>query len=144
MLNSVSLSDTVSVSPQIRVTDVAELARLGFRTIINNRPDGEDAMQPTGADIAAAAAEHGLAYHSIPITASSLSRADVDAFTAAVAASDGPVFAYCRSGTRCCLLWSLGEALAGHDAPGALTQSAAAKGFNIASLAALFARMSRR
>ena len=35
------LSDTFSTSPQITVDDVVAIAALGFKTIINNRPDGE-------------------------------------------------------------------------------------------------------
>lgn len=41
---------------QITVDDVAVLARQGYRSIINNRPDGEGGpSQPTSAQIEAAA-----------------------------------------------------------------------------------------
>ena len=36
----------ISVSPQIAVADVAEIAKAGFRAIICNRPDGEGNDQP--------------------------------------------------------------------------------------------------
>jgi len=137
----VSLSDTVTVAPQIAVAEVAHLAQQGYKLIINNRPDHEDAGQPTGADIAEEARRHGVIYQAIPITAATLSRADVEAFRRAVAGSPGPVLAYCRTGTRCCLVWSLGEALAGQGDPRALVDAAAAKGFNIAGLLPLFHNM---
>ena len=35
------ISDGLSVSPQISADDIKEIARLGFRSIICNRPDGE-------------------------------------------------------------------------------------------------------
>ncbi len=40
------VTEDFSTAPQISVADVAEAARLGFRTIINNRPDGEDPSAP--------------------------------------------------------------------------------------------------
>ena len=35
------ITDEFSVSPQIRVADVAAIAAAGFRAVICNRPDGE-------------------------------------------------------------------------------------------------------
>ncbi|WP_309605754.1 beta-lactamase hydrolase domain-containing protein, partial [Phenylobacterium sp.] len=46
------VTEDLSVAPQIGVADVAEAARQGFSLIINNRPDGEEPGQPTGAEIA--------------------------------------------------------------------------------------------
>ncbi len=55
-----TLDDTISVFGQITPEDVAEAKAQGFTTIINNRPDGEQAGQPTGAEIEAAATAAGL------------------------------------------------------------------------------------
>jgi uncharacterized protein (TIGR01244 family) len=54
------VTEDLSVAPQISVEDVAEAARLGFRLIVNNRPDGEQPGQPTSAEIEAAAKAAGL------------------------------------------------------------------------------------
>ncbi len=35
------ITDRLSVGPQITIADVAELKRMGFRSILSNRPDGE-------------------------------------------------------------------------------------------------------
>ena len=51
-------------------------------TIVNNRPDGEDPGQLPAAEARRLAEAHGIAYHHIPFTAASLTRADVDAFDA--------------------------------------------------------------
>ena len=51
------LTDTLSVSPQITVSDLPAIRAAGFRVIICNRPDGEGADQPTFAEIEAAAFE---------------------------------------------------------------------------------------
>ena len=32
-----------------------------------------------------------------------------------IAGSEGPVLAFCRSGNRCIITWSIGERLAGRD-----------------------------
>ena len=61
------VTDDFTTAPQISVADVAEAARLGFTTIINNRPDGEDPDAPQSAEIAAAAKAAGLAYVHIPV-----------------------------------------------------------------------------
>ncbi len=105
-----SLTNEIFVSGQLTAGDIATLAAQGFRAIICNRPDGEALEQPEFTDIEKAAKEHGLAIIYQPVTTSAISDADVDAFHNAVAQSPKPVVAYCRSGTRCTILWSLSEA----------------------------------
>ena len=119
---------------------IEALAQSGVRTIINNRPDGEDAGQLPAADARRLAESLGLAYHHIPVTAVTLSRADVDAFAAALKSSAQPVVAHCRSGTRSTLLWALSRLREGAD-PFALVGEAAKHGIDIASLPAVAARL---
>lgn len=45
------LDDSIAVSPQITLGDVERAAREGYRSIISNRPDGEEAGQPKAAAI---------------------------------------------------------------------------------------------
>jgi uncharacterized protein (TIGR01244 family) len=61
------VTDDFSVAPQITVDDVKRAAEAGFRTLINNRPEGESPDQTPAAEIEAAARAAGLAYHYIPI-----------------------------------------------------------------------------
>ena len=49
------LTESLSVAPQLQPEDMAELARAGFKTVINNRPDGESEDQPSSTELAAAA-----------------------------------------------------------------------------------------
>jgi sulfide:quinone oxidoreductase len=105
----VQITEDYSVSPQIAVEDVAEIARLGFRTLMCNRPDAEDPGQPDFARIAAAAEAHGLVVSHVPVQSGGITPQDVDAFRAAMAELPRPVFAYCRSGTRSQNLWRLAE-----------------------------------
>lgn len=102
------IDDRLSVATQIRAADVADLAAAGFRAIVCNRPDGEGPDQPTGGEIAVAAA--GLAFRYLPIVSGKVGDEDAAAFAAALAALPGPALAYCRTGTRSATLWSLAEA----------------------------------
>jgi uncharacterized protein (TIGR01244 family) len=106
------VTDDLSVSPQISLDDVAEAARLGFRTVINNRPDGEDPSQPQSADVEAAAKAAGLAYHYIPVRGGPTAD-QVEETRALLDEADGPVLAFCRSGTRSIVTWSLSQATSG-------------------------------
>ncbi len=104
------LTDAYSVAPQIQVTDVAAIAAEGYRSIMCNRPDGEQPGQPLYAEIAATAAAQGLAVCHVPVVSGAITRDDVDAFNLAIAELPAPVFAYCRSGARCTNLWSMSDA----------------------------------
>ena len=136
----VSLRPGLSITGGLHRPDIEALARLGVRTIINNRPDGEDQGQLSAAEARRLAEAHGLVYHHIPITAATLSRADVDAFAAALRDAPTPVVAHCRSGTRSTLLWALVRMREGADAL-ALVAEAARHGIDIASLPAVAARL---
>ena len=61
------VTDDFTTAPQIAIADVAEAARQGFKTIISNRPDGEEPGQPTAAEVEAAAKAAGLAFFHIQI-----------------------------------------------------------------------------
>jgi len=121
-------------------SDIEALAGSGVRTIINNRPDGEDPGQLAAAEARLIAEAHGIAYHHIPVTGASLSRADVDAFAAVLASAPAPIVAHCRSGTRSALLWALARMRDGDD-PLALVAEAARHGIDIAALPAVAARL---
>jgi uncharacterized protein (TIGR01244 family) len=108
------VTESLSVSPQVTEADMARAAAEGFVLVINNRPDGEDPSQPPGAAIEAAARAAGLDYLHVPVRGGP-SPDQVDAVRAAVEAADGPVLAFCRSGTRSIITWSVGQALAGED-----------------------------
>mgnify|MGYP000944365633 CR=1 FL=1 len=101
------LSPDFAASGQITPEDLPEIAALGYRTVMCNRPDGEEAGQPDFARIEAAAQALGLATPHVPVISGGLTPENVEAFRAAIAELPGPVFAYCRSGARCQRLWQL-------------------------------------
>jgi len=121
-----------SVSHQISVEDVAAAAAAGFRTIVNNRPDGESPDQPPGAEIAAAAAAHGLTYQALPYAGGPPPPAVVRATAQMLSEAPGPVLAYCRSGTRSIMAWAMAQALEGELAPDEIIAKAGAAGYDLA------------
>lgn len=95
------VSDDFSTAPQISMDDIAEIAQLGFKTIINNRPDNEGgAGQPTSAQLALAAKKHGLSYVHIPVIPNNIQPNQVDKFSAAYNLAAKPVLGFCRTGNR--------------------------------------------
>ena len=124
------VTDGFYASPQIQPDDVANAKALGITLIVNNRPDGEDDGQPAGAEIEAAAHEAGIAYRAIPVSGGGFAEPQVRAMAEALASTDGTVLAYCRSGTRSTLLWSLVEASGGRD-PDEIAAAARAAGYDI-------------
>jgi uncharacterized protein (TIGR01244 family) len=127
------LTDTILVSPQIDLDDVAEAVRLGVKHIINNRPEGESDDQTPGPVIEQAAKAAGLTYTAIPVTHAGFSQAQVETMVESLGALDGPILAYCRSGTRSTLLWALARASQGATAD-ELAPTAAAAGYDIGSI----------
>lgn len=104
------ISTALSVSPQITTADLEEIKAQGFRAIICNRPDGEGVDQPTHDELAEAATKLGLEMTYLPITPGKVTDQDADAFGELLQTLPGPVLAYCRTGTRSAMLWSLSQA----------------------------------
>ncbi|MBH0114722.1 TIGR01244 family phosphatase [Novosphingobium sp. YJ-S2-02] len=127
------VTDSFYASPQIGIDAVAEAKAMGITQIINNRPEGESEDQVPGPQIEAAAREAGIDYCAIPVGHGGFSQAQVDAMAQALAQSAGPVLAYCRSGTRSTLLWSLARAKSG-DNPGVIAAQAAAAGYDVSPI----------
>jgi uncharacterized protein (TIGR01244 family) len=127
------VTDRISVSPQIALDDVDEAARQGFRLIINNRPDGEDPVQPPSREFEAAAAAAGLAYAHVPVRGGP-TQEQVETQRQLVAAADGPVLAFCRSGTRSIVTWALGEALSGAQSRDELVRLGRDAGYDLSGV----------
>lgn len=130
-----------AVAPQLMPDDLAEIAHAGYVVIINNRPDGEEPGQPTSAALRAAAEALGLTYAEIPVTHAGFSHPQLDATAAAMA--NGRTLAFCRSGTRSCLLWALASAKTGAD-PAELAAKAAAAGYDLSPVAAMIDALAPR
>ncbi|OED38448.1 TIGR01244 family protein [Chromatiales bacterium (ex Bugula neritina AB1)] len=126
------LTENLFVASQLTAADVAEIDGAGFRAILCNRPDGEEAGQPEYSQIQKQADALGLMCESQPVNGSQISDADVDSFSDELQNLPGPVLAYCRTGTRCTVLWALSQA--GHRATEEILQIAAAAGYSLDAL----------
>lgn len=137
------LTENVFVSPQLALEDVAAAAAQGVAMIINNRPDGEEPDAPQGDAIEAAAAAAGLNYVAIPVGHSGFSEPQVDAMIAALEQAEGPILAYCRSGTRSTLLWALAQAKQGMD-PDTIARTAMQAGYDVSPVRTLIDMLAAR
>ncbi len=124
------LSEHIWASPQLTLDDVTEAKSRGFAMIVNNRPEGEADDQTPGAAIADAAAANGMAYRAIPITPGQFGEDQIAQLIDALESAEGPVLAYCRTGTRSTLLWSLAQAKSGM-AVDDIAEAAASAGYDV-------------
>jgi len=108
-MNPKAISSSLCVGGQIAPSDVRDLADRGVRSILCNRPDGEEPGQPDFAGIAAAARAAGLQVRYLPISGAPSDDAAA-AFGQAMGELPAPVFAYCRSGMRSVAAWALSQA----------------------------------
>jgi uncharacterized protein (TIGR01244 family) len=135
------ITDGLSVAGQITREDIAALAREGYGTIINNRPDGEERGQLSHEEAAAEAAKHGIEYRYIPVLTNTITRRDVAAHQNAVLRGNSKVLAHCRSGTRSYILWALGRALFDGESALKLVAEAALKGYDLRVLPGLVEKL---
>jgi uncharacterized protein (TIGR01244 family) len=118
---------TLVATRQLYPADLPSLADAGVRLIVNNRPDGEEPGQPPAAEIEAAARVSGMEYRHIPVAAG-FSPEQVEAMAQAL--EQGPVLAFCRSGTRSAFLWGLARVARGAPAE-EIVAAAAAAGYDL-------------
>ena len=104
------VTEDFSVSPQIDAGDMTAIAAAGFKTVINNRPDSEVRAEQQSPAMQAAAEAVGLNYVLNPVVNGGLTLEMVTKQGAPTAAADGPVLAWCRTGTRSILTWALSQA----------------------------------
>jgi len=128
-----TIDDNISVFGQIEPEDVAAAKAQGFTMLINNRPDNEQPGQTSGAEIEAAARAAGLGYVAIPVDHSGFAEWQVSAMAEALQKADGPVLAFCRSGTRSTYLWALARHSLGDDGEGLIAKAAGA-GYDLSAI----------
>ncbi len=96
-----SIAADVCVAPQLLPESMAEAARAGFRSVVNNRPDFEEGPhQPTNASIEAAATAAGLEYRHLPVESSFQTPEQIAAFAKLIDELPRPMLLFCRSGAR--------------------------------------------
>jgi len=140
-MQSTQINQTLSVAGQISKADIAEIAKAGFGTIINNRPDDEEPGQLDHATAEAEAKKAGLEYRYQPVTTGNITRAQVAEFERMLLRSPQPVLAHCRSGTRCYLMWAASRVLFNDESALKLVAEAATKGYDLRVLPSLIEKL---
>ena len=131
-MNIIPLHDELSVSPQVKLGDLKDLAAAGIKTIINNRPDGEAPRQPKTATLAKRAKELGIAYEYLPITPGNMTDKNVADFKKLLKNATRPALAFCRTGTRSTTLWA--RASKGDLAADTIINAAAEAGYDLSAM----------
>lgn len=112
-MNARQITEDYSVSPQIAPEDIAAVKAAGFRSVICNRPDNEEPGQPSADTIRKAAEAAGLGFRHVPVVSGQMTAENVTDQARALGELEGPVLAYCRSGTRCANLHAAARQLRG-------------------------------
>jgi len=127
------LSTSISVAGQLQPDEMALLAAEGVRSVINNRPDGEEPGQPTSEQMQAAAIAAGLTYLHAPI--SGLPDDDCVASVQRLLGDEQPAdtrtVLFCRSGMRSAIVWAMAETRSGRITPDEARAAAAAAGYDL-------------
>jgi uncharacterized protein (TIGR01244 family) len=111
------ISPGIAAAGQPATDAVHKLSAMGFRTVINIRTPEEGGL----VDERAIVESQGLRYVSIPVTAKSLSPADVIAVEKVLDdPTAGPVLFHCASANRVGGIWALVQARRGKDPEAAL------------------------
>ncbi len=105
-----SVTPRYHVSPQISPQDIPDIAAQGFTLVICNRPDAENPPELQAEHVQAAAEAAGLSFVQLDLTHQTMTPDNIARQTALVDDAEGPVLAYCASGTRCTVAWALGQA----------------------------------
>lgn len=126
------LSPRYSVSPQVSAEDIPAMVEAGITLLICNRPDEEVPPSHQAAAIGQAAQAAGLRFEILPLTHQTMTPDNVARQSALIDGAKGPVLAYCASGTRCSVVWALGQAPT--RAPEDILAATAAAGYQLDGL----------
>ena len=102
------ITPDVATTSQLDTADFAQIAALGFKSVINNRPDAEDGGLIASSDARREAAKAGLNYAYVPASGHALFEDELlDTFGQALNDLPGPILAHCHTGTRSAILWAM-------------------------------------
>jgi uncharacterized protein (TIGR01244 family) len=101
-------SDQFGTLGQIDPSHLAEIAKQGYKSVINNRPDFEAGPdQPINAEIQAQAEALGLSYAFLPVIPGAFTQEQVEEMARLLKTMPSPILAFCRSGARSTTLYQM-------------------------------------
>ena len=132
-MNIRQITPQYSVSPQIEPDDLTAIRDAGFTRVICNRPDAEVPPALQADTMAKAAEAAGIDFAVLPLTHDTMTPENI-ARQMELIEADGPVLAYCASGTRCSVIWSLGQAMSGALGTEEILATTARAGYDLSNL----------
>ena len=99
------MTDNITIYKQIYPSQCLKIAELGYRSVLNIRPDAEVETQPNSSDLATATEKANLAYHHLPFDDERLSMATVEQFADFYRSMPKPILMFCGTGARAKLLY---------------------------------------
>lgn len=130
------------VASQLVPKDLAAIADAGFTMVICNRPDAEVPQDQQAAAIRGAAQDAGLGFETLELTHQTMTPENIIRQHDLIDGSDGPVLAYCATGTRCTVVWALGQA--GAMPVDEILSTAARAGYDLEGLRPTLTQLSRQ
>ncbi len=127
------ITPSYSVTPQIDIKDLSAIKAAGFARVICNRPDVENPPELQAAAMAEAAKAAGIDFAVLPLTHDTMTPENIARQKELIETAAGPVLAYCASGTRSSVVWSLGQVTAGAGVEETLGAAAGA-GYDLSGL----------
>lgn len=134
------LSAEHTVSPQITGDDVAAIAAAGYKSVICNRPDSENPPNLHLEHIEKQVTAAGLVFAAHPFSSGAFTMDVIQRQADLIADLPTPIFSYCASGTRCCLVWSFVQAKDGKPVS-EIMQAAQNAGYNVSHLRHTFVQL---
>jgi uncharacterized protein (TIGR01244 family) len=97
-----------STAGQISPDHVAQIAALGYKSIIDNRPDLEGGHeQPMHADIEKLVQATGMHFAYLPVISGAITQEQIHQMAVLIESLPKPILAFCRSGARSTNLYHL-------------------------------------
>ena len=99
------MTDDLTIYKQIYPSQCVKIAELGYRSVLNIRPDAEIETQPNSCDLATATEQANLAYQHLPFDDERLSMLTVKQFADFYHSMPKPILMFCGTGARAKLLY---------------------------------------
>ncbi|MCB1948917.1 bifunctional protein tyrosine phosphatase family protein/NAD(P)/FAD-dependent oxidoreductase [Nitrosomonas sp.] len=104
------LDEKLSITGQISIDDLTEIAESGYKSIICNRPDFEGGEhQPTSEQLEQQAKALGMTFAYLPVRLGDIPEERGKAFRKLIAELPGPILAFCGSGRRATALHAMSK-----------------------------------
>jgi uncharacterized protein (TIGR01244 family) len=104
------IGNSVFISSQLKPENLIYLKRRQINAVVDLRPDGETADEPSHTEMEAAARQYGMRFYYVPVPHESIPPAAVEALALALSDDTQQTVLYCRSGRRAVLTFALFQA----------------------------------